>query len=94
MKIHALMSVKVDALKKDIIDAIDSLLIAKSIDEIEVPLHNFMFIDDYMTYKYNVKDKTITVELTNPFNIMEGSEVNELMDLLDNVERENYDITK
>jgi hypothetical protein len=92
MSIHELMTANVVKLKKDILKAIDSLLITKSIEEIEVGLHDFTFIDDYMSYKYNVKNKTITIEHTNSFDIMD-SDVNELMELLDNVERENYETT-
>jgi hypothetical protein len=92
MKITEIMSAKVDELKKEIVDAIDNLLIAKGAEEIELQ-EIVSILDDYLVYKYNVKDKSITFCGTEPFNIFESG-VNELMDLLKEVEEETYEITK
>ena len=93
MKIHVLMSAKVDALKKEIVDAIDNLLIAKGAEEIEIKEIDNSTFDDYLVYKYNVSNKSITIKYTAPFNIFE-SDIDELMDLLKVVESETYEITK
>jgi hypothetical protein len=87
------MSAKVDALKKEIVDAIDNLLIAKGTEEVEIQVLGFCSFDDNLYFKYNINTKNIIIEHTEPFSVFE-SEVRELMDLLVSIESETYEITK
>ncbi len=89
MSIHEIMTANVVKLKKEIIDAIDSLLIGKGAEEIE--LEDTYGFDDYISYKYNIKTKSITFDGTDSFDILDGG-VDDLMGLLDRVEREDYQI--
>ena len=89
MTIHEIMTAKVDELKKDIIDAINNILIGRGIEEIE--LEEINGFNDIIRVTYDVSTSQVTYSVSKSIMIYDTET---LLFFLNEVESGNYNITK